>query len=82
MTNDTTSTKETVMKTQFSIEMYQVSHGKLPRGKGCWGFATEKMPSDYSNVYFSQYLPLSAAKKGGSSPISDRFHALYSSLII
>jgi hypothetical protein len=63
MTNDTTSTKETVMKTQFSIEMYQVSHGKLPRGKGCWGFATEKMPFDYSNVYFSQYLPLSAAKK-------------------
>jgi hypothetical protein len=51
------------MKTQFSIEMYQISHGRLPRGKGCWGFSTEKMPSDYSNVYFSSYMPLSAAKK-------------------
>lgn len=66
------------MKTQFSIEMYQISHGKLPRGKGCWAFSPEKHPSDRSNVFFSQYMTLTNAKKEALAhfPTSDTLYIL------
>lgn len=46
------------MKTQIRTEAYQFSHGKLPRGRGLWAFATLQ-----GQVVLNTYGTYSQAKK-------------------
>jgi hypothetical protein len=51
------------MNVKFSSGPYVASHGRPPRGTGCWGFSLMRYPSDViTQVFFPPASSLTEAK--------------------
>ena len=50
------------MKFAFIIAPFLLSHGKEPKGKGCWAFSLDK-DADSENIFFTKSMTFGAAKK-------------------
>ena len=59
----------------FDTFLHVASHGKEPRGTGCWAFGLNKNPDvcDPDQTLWSPRLPYAAAKKWAVAQVKARF---------
>jgi len=62
---------------EISTIPYQVTHGKLPKGRGRWAFAMEAYPESPEGIWFSQNLKFADAKKQATEHFAGKATKIY-----
>lgn len=57
----------------FETTPYELSHGRSPRGRGCWGFCPFHLRNDASpdDVLLSPSMTFSEAKKWAAAQVAE-----------
>lgn len=66
-------------KIEFITTPFFLSHGKEPKGKGCWAFSLDKK-ADAENIFFTKSMLYSEAKKEAKKhfkALNEEFNSIY-----